>query len=172
MTHKPSRTGSRYEWLPRFLQGNLGAVETPHGTMSKPLVIAPGVMLWREHLDRTAQKTLLDDVMRRVEQAPFYRPQMPGSGAAFSVEETNFGPLGWLSDKTGYRYTPTHPVNGKNWPPIPGHGASRTWNETTAYRAPPECYLVNLYREGARMGLHQDRDETAAEDAGAVSVAG
>jgi alkylated DNA repair protein (DNA oxidative demethylase) len=143
-------------------------METSRHAMSKTLAIAPGVTLWREKLDRTAQKTLLDDVLRRVEQAPFYRPQMPSSGANFSVEETNFGPLGWLSDKTGYRYTPTHPMTGTNWPPI-SPVLLELWNETTAYRVPPECCLVNLYREGARMGLHQDRDERA-EDAPVLSV--
>jgi alkylated DNA repair protein (DNA oxidative demethylase) len=143
-------------------------VEASRAAMNKPLVIAPGVTIWREKMDRVARKALLDDVLRRVEQAPFYRPQMPGSGANFSVEETNFGPLGWLSDKTGYRYTTAHPVTGENWPPIPA-ALLELWDETTAYRAPPECCLVNLYRDGARMGLHQDRDEQA-EDAPVLSV--
>jgi alkylated DNA repair protein (DNA oxidative demethylase) len=136
--------------------------------MSAKLVIAPGVTLWRERFDRVAQMTLLDDVLARVKMAPFYRPEMPGSGAAFSVEETNFGPLGWLSDRTGYRYTPSHPLTGKAWPSIPGTLLD-LWNETTCYPAPPECCLVNLYREGARMGLHQDRDEKAM-DAPVLSV--
>jgi alkylated DNA repair protein (DNA oxidative demethylase) len=93
---------------------------------------------------------------------------MPGSGADFSVEETNFGSLGWLSDKSGYRYTPAHPLTGANWPAIPDVLLD-LWNETTGYPALPECCLVNLYREGARMGLHQDRDEKAA-DAPVLSV--
>jgi alkylated DNA repair protein (DNA oxidative demethylase) len=134
----------------------------------KAIAIAPGVSLWRERLDRTAQQALLSDILKRVEQAPFYRPQMPGSGAPFSVEETNFGTLGWVSDRNGYRYDAHHPVTGDAWPAIP-HTLLDIWNDTTAYRAPPECCLVNLYRHGARMGLHQDRDEQA-EDAPVLSV--
>ena len=52
-------------------------------------------------------------------QAPLYRPVMPGTGKPFSVEESNFGTLGWVSDKSGYRYQPAHPVTGKPWPAIP-----------------------------------------------------
>ncbi len=136
--------------------------------MRKPLSLAPGVTLWREKFSRTEQQSLLADVLNRVEQAPFYRPQMPGSGAPFSVEETNFGPLGWVSDKNGYRYAPHHPVIGEPWPSIPDV-LLELWTETTEYPAPPECCLVNLYRAGARMGLHQDRDERA-EDAPVLSV--
>jgi alkylated DNA repair protein (DNA oxidative demethylase) len=136
--------------------------------MAAKLVISPGVILWREELERAAQQSLLQDVLKQVEQAPFYRPRMPGSGASFSVEETNLGPLGWVADKSGYRYDAKHPVTGNAWPPIPSLLLD-LWSETTAYRAPPECCLVNLYRQGARMGLHQDRDEQAA-DAPVLSV--
>ncbi len=136
--------------------------------MSKPLTLAPGVALWRERFDRATQQSLLQDILQRIDTAPFYRPQMPGSGAPFSVEETNLGPLGWLSDKDGYRYAPHHPVTGKPWPPIP-KTLLDLWDDATAYRAPPECCLVNLYRAGARMGSHQDRDEQA-EDAPVLSV--
>jgi len=129
------------------------------------LKIAPGVMLWRERLDRAAQKALLDAVLGAAE---FYRPVMPGSGAPFSVEETNFGPLGWYSDRDGYRYTATHPKTGAPWPAIPT-ALLALWDATTGYGAPPQCCLVNLYRAGARMGLHQDRDEQAA-DAPVLSV--
>ncbi len=135
--------------------------------MSTKLVIAPGVTLWREKFDREAQRALLGEVLGRVKAAPFYRPQMPGSGADFSAEETNLGALGWVSDRNGYRYDARHPVTGKAWPPIPAR-LLELWNETTNYPAPPECCLVNLYREGARMGLHQDRDEEA--DAPVLSV--
>jgi DNA oxidative demethylase len=132
------------------------------------LAVAPGIVLWRGKLERAAQESLLHEVLARVAEAPFYKPRMPGSGAVFSVEETNFGPLGWYSDRSGYRYTPTHPQTAKSWPDIP-LVLLDLWDETAAYPAPPECCLVNLYREGARMGLHQDRDEQAA-DAPVLSV--
>lgn len=133
--------------------------------MEAALKIAPGVTLWREKLGRAAQKALLDEVLGAAE---FYRPAMPGSGAPFSVEETNFGPLGWYSDRDGYRYTATHPGTGAPWPEIP-RALLALWDETTGYGAAPQCCLVNLYRAGARMGLHQDRDEQAV-DAPVLSV--
>jgi DNA oxidative demethylase len=133
------------------------------------LSIAPGVILWRERLDRAAQISLLNEVMARVADAPFYRPTMPKSGAPFSVEETNFGSLGWISDRNGYRYAPIHPATGKAWPEIPPVLLD-LWRETTEYPTLPECCLVNLYREGARMGLHQDRDEEADAPVFSVSL--
>ena len=129
------------------------------------VAIAPGITLWREKLDRATQRALIGEVLALAE---FYRPVMPGSGKPFSVEEFNFGPLGWYSDKSGYRYTPVDPLTGKAWPPIPSL-LLELWDETTRYGAPPECCLVNLYRDGARMGLHQDRDEEAM-DAAVLSV--
>jgi len=118
--------------------------------------IAPGVRLWSGALDASEQGLLVNDVLQRAQDAPFYRPQMPRSGKPFSVEETNFGSMGWYSDMSGYRYEARHPLTQQAW-------------ETTGYPAPPECCLVNLYRAGARMGLHQDRDE-AALDAPVLSV--
>ncbi|HEY1632706.1 MAG TPA: alpha-ketoglutarate-dependent dioxygenase AlkB [Rhizomicrobium sp.] len=119
-----------------------------------------GVTLWPCKLDPAAQSSLLAEVFRLAERAPFYRPRMPGSGKAFSVEETNFGPLGWISDRSGYRYGPCHPYTDEAWPAMP-ETLLALWNETTGYALPPQCCLVNLYRDGARMGLHQDKDEAA-----------
>jgi alkylated DNA repair protein (DNA oxidative demethylase) len=127
------------------------------------LEIAPGVLLWREKFNRAEQEQLLQDVMTRLQEAPLYRPQMPGTGKDFSVEESNFGPLGWVADKSGYRYQPLHPVTGKTWPAIPQR-LRDLWDEIAPlfqFAGPPQCCLVNLYRRRARMGLHQDKDETA-----------
>ncbi len=121
------------------------------------ITIAPDVFLWREYFSPLQQKQLLDDVLARLEQAPLYRPVMPGNAKPFSVEESNFGSLGWVSDKAGYRYQPTHPVTAKAWPAI-SPALLALWAAINA-PPPPECCLVNLYRAGARMGLHQDRDE-------------
>jgi DNA oxidative demethylase len=134
----------------------------------RPLDIQPGVRLWNGGLDARAQKSLVDEVLRLARGTPFYRPKMPRSGKAFSVEETNFGSLGWISDISGYRYEPRHPVTGKPWPAIP-EMLLELWREATGYPANPECCLVNLYRQGAKMGLHQDRDEFAV-DAPVLSV--
>ncbi|MEJ0027023.1 MAG: alpha-ketoglutarate-dependent dioxygenase AlkB [Rhizomicrobium sp.] len=136
--------------------------------MVKPLALAPGVALWREYFSREAQRALLADVLARFEEAPFYKPVMPKSGKPFSVEETNFGPLGWISDRSGYRYAPLHPYTEKPWPDIPP-ALPALWDAVADYPAPPECCLVNLYRGRAKMGAHQDRDEQATE-APVVSV--
>jgi alkylated DNA repair protein (DNA oxidative demethylase) len=136
--------------------------------MVSALAIAPGIALWREWFGRREQEALIAEIFARAEQAPFYRPTMPNSGKPFSVEETNFGPLGWYSDKSGYRYVTQHPGTQENWPAIPA-ALVELWREVSGFPAPPECCLVNLYREGARMGLHQDRDEKAM-DAPVISV--
>ncbi len=121
------------------------------------LTVAPGVFLWREKFSAAEQKTLLDDVLQRLEDAPLYRPVMPGTGKPFSAEESNFGALGWVADKAGYRYQPAHPLTAKPWPAIPP-ALLALWDEINGTPA-PQCCLVNLYRAGAKMGLHQDRDE-------------
>jgi alkylated DNA repair protein (DNA oxidative demethylase) len=125
--------------------------------MASPLTIAPGVSLWCEYFPPMAQKALLDEVLALLKLAPLYRPVMPKSGKPFSVEESNFGRLGWVSDEGGYRYQPLHPVTGKTWPAIP-RALLDLWHEIAA-APPPDCCLLNLYRGAAKMGLHQDRDE-------------
>jgi alkylated DNA repair protein (DNA oxidative demethylase) len=120
------------------------------------ITVAPGVSLWREKFSPLEQKQLLEEVQDRLKLAPLYKPVMPGSGKPFSVEESNFGRLGWVSDKNGYRYQPSHPVTGKPWPDIPP-ALLALWGEIND--GAPDCCLINFYREGARMGLHQDRDE-------------
>ena len=130
--------------------------------LSKALPIAAGITLWPAALAAETQAALVADVLERLQLAPFYRPTMPRSGKAFSVEESNFGALGWISDQTGYRYEPRHPVTGTPWPTIPPL-LRALWDEAVGRHTPPECCLVNLYRPGARMGLHQDRDEAALD---------
>ena len=91
--------------------------------------------------------------------APPFRPAMPRTGKPFSVEMSNCGPLGWVSDKDrGYRYQPCHPVSGRSWPPIP-QILLDLWRREARYPADPEACLINLYNGSARMGSHQDRDE-------------
>jgi alkylated DNA repair protein (DNA oxidative demethylase) len=128
--------------------------------LGSKLDVADGVVLWPSAFDDAAQRALADTIFALAKDAPFYRPVMPNSGKAFSVEETNFGSLGWISDKSGYRYEPLHPQTGEPWPAIP-QMLLDLWDVTTRYEAPPQCCLVNLYRDGAKMGMHQDTDEAA-----------
>jgi len=130
--------------------------------------LAPGMILWPGRLSGPEQNELLADVLARIESAPFYRPTMPRTGTPFTVEMTNFGPLGWVSDRAGYRYQEHHPVTHEPWPRMPSLLLA-LWEETTRYPAPPEACLVNLYRGAARMGPHQDMDEDAP-DAPVLSV--
>jgi alkylated DNA repair protein (DNA oxidative demethylase) len=116
-----------------------------------------GFRFWPGALSASGQADLLAGVLAATEQAPFYRPVTPG-GRPFSVEMTNLGPLGWVSDRGGYRYQPTHPVTGAPWPPMP-RALTALWSDLTGWPEPPDACLVNRYREGARMGLHQDLDE-------------
>jgi alkylated DNA repair protein (DNA oxidative demethylase) len=72
---------------------------------------------------------------------------------------SNFGPLGWVTDKDGgYRYERTHPKNGAPWPPLPDL-LLKLWQEVSHYDAPPQACLINWYREDSKMGLHIDQDE-------------
>jgi len=95
--------------------------------------------------------------MEAVAEAPLYQPVTPG-GRPFSVQMTNMGALGWVSDRAGYRYQATHPLTARPWPPILPVLLD-LWSAVTDDAPPPDACLVNLYRDDARMGLHQDRDE-------------
>jgi DNA oxidative demethylase len=117
-----------------------------------------GLELRPGYLDRADQEALLAAVREAIQEAPLYTPTMPRSGQPLSVRMTNCGPLGWVSDAGGYRYQPTHPMNGRPWPAIP-ELALRAWRDLAGDAPPPEACLINVYAPTARMGLHQDRDE-------------
>jgi len=129
-----------------------------------------GFRLLPGYFDRAAQVALVEAVVEATESgAPFYRPAMPRTGQPLSVTMTNFGPLGWVTDREkGYRYEPVHPETGAPWPAMP-KVLSDLWEAVADYPAPPEACLVNYYGPDARMGLHVDWDE-AATDAAVVSV--
>jgi alkylated DNA repair protein (DNA oxidative demethylase) len=111
-----------------------------------------------EYLDRNAQERVLRDLRQALEQAPLVTPVMPKTAKPFSVRMSNVGPLGWVSDKSGYRYQATHPATGLPWPAIP-ESILAVWTKVSNYAHPPESCLVNFYEGDAKMGLHQDRDE-------------
>jgi alkylated DNA repair protein (DNA oxidative demethylase) len=109
-------------------------------------------------LSRQQAETLLAEVVAVLAEAPLFQPVMPRWGTPFSVRMSNCGPLGWVSDKSGYRYQPTHPVTGDPWPALP-ESLLTLWRARAQYPHPPQACLINYYAEGAKMGLHQDRDE-------------
>jgi len=119
-----------------------------------------GIRYLPDHFDRTAQAKLVEDVRAVVEAAPLFTPAMPRTGKEMSVRMTNCGELGWVTDKErGYRYQTTHPLTGKPWPAIPP-ALLGLWRSVADHPAPPQACLVNFYSGTAKMGLHQDRDES------------
>lgn len=113
--------------------------------------------------------------MHAVEQvtaaAPLRHLVTPG-GYTMSVAMSNCGALGWVSDRTGYRYTRTDPLSGQPWPPMPdcfARLAGRAAAEAGFHDFRPDACLINRYEPGARLSLHQDRDERDF-DAPIVSV--
>ena len=104
----------------------------------------------------TEQAALVEELRAVVAAAPLFSPMTP-YGRPMSVRMTSAGRFGWVSDQRGYRYSETHPAGGA-WPPIPD-SVLGIWRAVSGSDRSPECCLVNFYGEGARMGLHQDRDE-------------
>lgn len=100
----------------------------------------------------------VEDVAAR---APFRQMKTP-RGFAMSVAMTNCGPLGWVTDRAGYRYAALDPDTQVPWPPMPAAFVELARGAAAAAGfgpfAPDAC-LVNRYVPGARMGLHQDKDE-------------
>jgi len=133
--------------LPNRVSGGSKA-DFPQGFAHYPLYFGP-----------QAQQQLIEAVKAGVQQAPFYQPTMPNTGAPLSVVMSNFGPLGWVTNKDkGYRYEAQHPKTGQPWPALPKL-LQDLWDDVSGYAAPPEACLINWYRENTKMGLHVDNDE-------------
>lgn len=107
---------------------------------------------------------LVDLAARIAEAAPFRYLVTPG-GYTMSVAMTNCGRVGWVSDRTGYRYDPLDPDSAKPWPAMPAPFldlAARAAAEAGFPDYHPDACLINRYTAGAKLGLHQDRDENDA----------
>ena len=122
--------------------------------------MADGAVLLRGFA-RTVQHDLLRALDEIIAQAPFRHMSTPG-GFEMSVAMTNCGDCGWITDRGGYRYGADDPVSGKPWPAMPPAFRELAVQASAqggfAGFAPDAC-LVNRYEPGARMSLHQDRDE-------------
>ena len=128
------------------------------GAPSGGIALPDGVVHLRHHLDDTAQRDLMGQVLHAIGEAFWFQPTTPRWNRPFSVRMSNLGTLGWVSDRRGYRYQKAHPESGLPWPAMPA-ALLELWREVAGHKALPEACLVNLYRGTARMGLHQDRDE-------------
>lgn len=130
--------------------------------MSNGFRILPG------HFNAAEQAELVEAVLAAIKAAPLFQPVMPRTGQPLSVKMTNMGSLGWIADRSGYRYEPAHPVTGAPWPPLPA-ALVGLWQDLAGWPDLPEACLVNVYGPDARMGLHVDADEDML-DAPVVSV--
>lgn len=123
-------------------------------------LIAPGALLLHGFA-RDMDALLLNALEAVVAQAPLRHLVTPG-GHRMSVAMSNCGPLGWVSDASGYRYTQQDPLTGQPWPAMPG--LWRALAERAAAKAGyvafrPDACLVNAYAPGSKLSLHQDKDE-------------
>ena len=122
--------------------------------------LAPGAVVLRGAVADDAERVLAE-LPQLAAQSPFRRVITP-TGKAMSVEMTNCGAVGWVSDRRGYRYEEADPVTGRAWASMPesfrglaAHLATQAGYERYA----PDTCLINKYSVGSKMGMHQDRDE-------------
>ena len=123
-------------------------------------VVVGGISVFKGFLSLSDQFRIVEDLRQVAAQAPIFSPKTK-MGKPMSVRLTAAGEYGWFSDHRGYRYVRQHP-SGVDWPAIPT-SIMEIWRVMAALAPDPECCLVNYYGEGARMGLHQDRDEANFE---------
>lgn len=114
------------------------------------------VRIFKGYFDADRQADLVTEIRKVVTKAPLFSPMTP-YGKPMTVRMTSAGRYGWVSDRSGYRYSDTHP-DGQVWPEIP-EIIRNAWSDITQLDRMPDCCLINYYGEGARMGMHQDRDE-------------
>ncbi|MDX1573205.1 MAG: DNA oxidative demethylase AlkB [Methylophaga sp.] len=124
------------------------------------LEIASDVYLLKHFVANEASQLLsaIDDIFS---QAPPRQMQTPG-GYMMSARITNCGPLGWATDRQGYRYSEVDPITGQPWPAMPALFkalANRAAAMAGFENFQPDACLINEYLPGAKMGLHQDKDE-------------
>lgn len=125
-----------------------------------PQALASGVtLLPGQALD--AQHAIWLAVRQILQQAPLRQMQTPG-GHTMSVSMSNCGQLGWISGSQGYRYSPLDPVSQQPWPAMPDSlcRLANSWAATAGFDGfDSNACLINCYRPGSKMSMHQDRDE-------------
>jgi alkylated DNA repair protein (DNA oxidative demethylase) len=127
--------------------------------------MAEGAVLLRGFA-RSNENELIASLRQIEAQAPFRHMQTPG-GHEMSVAMTNCGALGWTTDRSGYRYDGNDPLSGKPWPAMPAvffELAAQAADRAGFPSFAPDACLINRYEPGARMSLHQDRDERDFEN--------
>jgi DNA oxidative demethylase len=125
---------------------------------AEPLRLGEGISLLRGFADTSGLFPLIEAVAA---VAPFRHLVTPG-GQTMSVAMTNCGPVGWVSDRTGYRYSPRDPLTDRDWPGMPAEFMKLALDAATAGGFPefvPDACLINRYAPGARLTAHRDADE-------------
>jgi alkylated DNA repair protein (DNA oxidative demethylase) len=120
--------------------------------------LGPGTVVIREFAENL---DLLADLKQVVLQARFRHMVTPG-GFEMSVAMTNCGTFGWITDRAGYRYDRIDPLSGKPWPAMPASFLSLATRAAARAEYPdfvPDACLINRYQPGAKLSLHQDKDE-------------
>jgi DNA oxidative demethylase len=123
-------------------------------------VLGPGTAILNGFALEAAAE-LVSALKAVVERAPFRHMLTPG-GFRMSVAMTNCGRLGWATDRTGYRYDEIDPETGRPWPAMPSAFLQLAANAAQAAGFPlfsPDACLINRYEPGARLTLHQDKNE-------------
>src|SRR6202521_5459 len=123
-------------------------------------VIAEGAMLLRGKA-LPFETDVLAALQAITTQAPFRHMTTPG-GFVMSVAMTNCGAAGWVTDRSGYRYDALDPENGEPWPAMPVSFLDLAVAAATEAGYPdfvPDACLINRYEPGARLSLHQDKNE-------------
>ena len=124
------------------------------------VTICPGAILLRGAVESLADE-LLRGINEVITRSPLRRVVTP-MGKPMSVEMTNCGDVGWVSDKSGYRYEKVDPLTGCAWPVMPtcfGEVAQACALQAGYEEFHPDACLINRYSAGSKMGRHQDRDE-------------
>jgi alkylated DNA repair protein (DNA oxidative demethylase) len=131
----------------------------PSGTLPAPIELAPGAWLL-QGFALARQSDLLSAIESVAREAPFRNMVTPG-GFTMSASMTNCGPLGWVSDPSGYRYSAVDPVSNLPWPAMPPPFLSLAQDAAIAagFEFIPDACLINRYIPSAKMSLHQDKDE-------------
>jgi alkylated DNA repair protein (DNA oxidative demethylase) len=122
--------------------------------------IADGAVLLRSYAEPSQAQVL--EAIHNVEALSPFRHMVTPGGFRMSVAMTNAGRVGWVSDRSGYRYSPLDPLSGQSWPPLPDLLSRLAADAAASAGFPsfePDVCLINRYEPGARMALHQDKDE-------------
>jgi alkylated DNA repair protein (DNA oxidative demethylase) len=146
------------------MPGNLGLFENSTESLAEGAVLLRGFALSQE-------ARLLADLTQIIAAAPLRHMVTPG-GFTMSVAMTNCGKAGWITDRKGYRYSAQDPLTSQPWPAMPNafaQLATSAASQAGFENFHPDACLINRYEPGARMTLHQDKNEKDF-DAPIVSV--